>query len=128
MTPEIAEETVYRNLFNVLSNQPETVSIATFEEFKNDPRWILDKRFIIPAMIEMYELGKSPLQPKEAEPTGVERMSEIGIWLQSQLRFFTSTAGEIVKVSDYAGGLSIKFKSGNGYTLKLSKQCQVTLD
>jgi hypothetical protein len=63
-------------------------------------------------------------EEQEDSPIG----SEIGIWLQSQLRFFTSIEGEIVKVSDYAGGLSIKFKNGNGYTLKLSKQCQVSAD
>jgi hypothetical protein len=62
------------------------------------------------------------------QPTEVERMSEIGIWLQNQLRFFTSIEGEITKVSDYAGGLSIKFKNGNGYTLKLSKQCDIVTD
>jgi hypothetical protein len=74
---------------------------------------------------EMYKNRELKEQLKDRE---VERMSEIGIWLQNQLRFFTSIEGEITKVSDYAGGLSIKFKNGNGYTLKLSKQCQVSAD
>jgi hypothetical protein len=101
-------------------------------EFGKDYQVFYNKiwRYATPDCYESYEGEKRivaiPKESKEQEDSPIG--SEIGIWLQSQLRFFTSIEGEIVKVSDYAGGLSIKFKNGNGYTLKLSKQCQVSAD
>lgn len=65
---------------------------------------------------------------KDESPQKDWKESETGIWLQNQIKYLSRIEGEVVKVSEYGGGLSLRFKDGNSYTLKLSKQCQVTLD